>query len=142
MIFNNEQGSNRGKSWSIEFQAGEMVSPVTGYSMVWIQNATGFSVDLPSEIPLQSQMPKRGSEVLRFFILDPIFTKNNFIYPILYISHFILLRANSINLCIFALKWKDLSVYISMTIHIGRHIKNFYSISPHSNDGWNKNSCI
>lgn len=142
MILNNEQDSNRGKSWSVEFQAGGMVSPVTSYSMVWIQNATGFSVDLLSEMPLQSQMPKRGSEVLRFLILDPIFTKNNFIYPILYISHFILLRANSTSLYIFALGWKDLSMHISISTHIGRHVKNFYSISPHSNDSWNNNRCI
>lgn len=125
LILNNEQDSNRGKGWSVEFQAGGMVSPVTGYPMVWIQNATGFSVDLLSKMPLLSQMPQRVSEVSRFFILDLIFTKNNFIYPILCISYFILLRTNSTSLYIFALGWKDLPMHISMTTHIGRHIKTF-----------------
>lgn len=58
-------------------------------------------MNLLSEMPLRSQMPQRGSEVPRFFILDLIFTKNNFIYPTLYISYFVLLSVNSTSLYLY-----------------------------------------
>lgn len=100
-------------------------------SMAWIQNATGFSVDLLSEMPFLSHMPKRDSLKYQVFSSLVLYLQRMILlilfyeFPILYFWG----QTPPVSFYMFVLGWKGSFMHVSMTTQIGRHINNISIVS-------------